>query len=138
MLGHARCAATVNEINMISMFNINLKAKKSECFGMVQEAKATTPCQSNSRAPQRVRVPMKTQQLELMALTVYSESVPALSIEGGNRVLKTRSNHCFHLFTVLLQDNNISSKAIKSKMITDAVVLQLTKNSKIFGKRQLY
>lgn len=86
MYGHARCTATANE--MISIINVNIKAKKSECFGMMHEAMATTLCQSNSRAPHSVRVPMKTQRLKLMALTVYSKSVSSLSIGGGKCVLK--------------------------------------------------
>ncbi len=81
---------------------------------------------------------MRTQWPKLMALTVYSEFLPALSIGGGTSVPKKGSKHCFHLFTHLLQDNTIFSGAIKSNMITDLSVLQLTKNSKIFGKSQLY
>lgn len=48
--------------------------------------------------------------------------------------------HCFHLFMDLLQDKNIysravqdSSRAVQDSITTDARILQLTKNSKIFG-----
>lgn len=101
---------------------------------MVHKAMATTLCQSNSRAPQSAREPMKTQSLSLFTLNLC---LPYQLGEG--RVLKDGSNYCFHLFTDLLQDNNISSKAIKGNMMPPyAGIFQLTKNSKIFGKSQLY
>lgn len=134
MCGHARCTETANEININSMFNINIKANDRNVLEWC--TKWWQPRGVNeTQELQCVREPMKTQWLKPMALAVYSESVPALSIRGGTCVLKKGSKHCFHLFT---QDNNIFSRAIKSNMITDPSVLQLTKNSKIFGKSQLY
>lgn len=71
---------------------------------------ATTVCQSNSRATQSVKEPMKTQWLQVMTLAFCFESVLG-------SVLKNGSNHYSNLFTDALQDNVISSKATECNMM---------------------